>query len=66
MTLLQVALKNSRTEIPGLDRLRTDDAESHRAITDFWNACLDHLSLSGQADAIPAFVRIIESWQPRS
>lgn len=65
MMLLQIALKNSQTEVHGLDRLSNEDSETHASITDFWEACLGQLSLSDQKDAIPAFVKVIESWQPR-
>lgn len=65
MMLLQIALKDSRMVIHGLDRLRTEDVETAKAITDFWDACVSQLSLSDQEDSIPAFVKIIESWQPR-
>lgn len=65
MMLLQIALKNCRSTAQGLHHLPTDDEES-QAITDFWEACVAQLALSGQPDALPALARIIESWQPRS
>ena len=65
MLLLQIALKNSRSPVHGLDRLRSEDAETDGAITDFWDACVAQLSLSGQENSISTFVKIIESWQPR-
>lgn len=65
MTLLQIALKNSRTAVHGLDRLENEDVETHNAITDFWEACLAELALSPLKDAVPAFVKIVESWQPQ-
>ncbi len=64
MMLLQIALKNSCTAVHGLDRLGTEDAETDATIKDFWEACLAQLTLTGQVDALPAFVSIIESWQP--
>lgn len=66
MILLQIALKDSPNGIHELDRLRTEDAEAKKAITDFWDACVAQLSLSGQENSIPAFTTIIESWRPRS
>lgn len=66
MMLLQIALKNSRNAVPGMDRLPVEDAESHAAITDLWEACVAQLALNGQPDALPSFVKIIESWQPRN
>lgn len=66
MMLLQIALRDSRTAVPGIDRLPVEDAESHAAIKDFWDACVSQLALNGQPDALPAFVKIIESWQPRN
>lgn len=66
MMLLQIALKDSSKGIHELARLRAEDPETNRAITDFWDACVAQLSLSGQENSIPAFTTIIESWQPRS
>lgn len=66
MQLLQIALKNKWTDIHSLDQLRSDDPECHRAIMDFWGACLAQLSLSGENDEISSFVKIIESWKSQS
>ncbi|MDB6078526.1 MAG: hypothetical protein JWO82_2273, partial [Akkermansiaceae bacterium] len=63
---LQIALKSSSDVARGLASLPSNDADTSKAIRDFWDACVAQLSLSGEKDAIPAFVKIIESWRPRS
>lgn len=62
MMLLQIALKNSSCE--ELRPLRTQNTGANAAVQDFWDACLAQLSLSGEEDAVSAFVRIVESWKP--
>lgn len=64
MRLLRIALKQSETLVPGLDRLGTKDHESHDAITAFWEACVAQLALQDEVDSLAAFSKIIESWEP--
>lgn len=64
MNLLQIALKASQSAVHGLDRLQTGDSPTQQAIMDFWDACIAELAITGEEDAIPAFVKIIECWRP--
>lgn len=64
MSLLQIALKASESTVHGLDRLSFENASTQQAITDFWDACMAQLALTGEKDAIPTFAKIIECWQP--
>lgn len=66
LMLLQIALKKNRVALHGLDRIDVDDEESNEAIRDFWNACVTQLALKNEKDSLRAFVKIIESWTPRS
>jgi hypothetical protein len=65
MMLLQIALKNSKATVYGLDRLDTADPATGDAIRDFWTACTSQLAVGGDDDTLPVFVDIIKSWKPR-
>jgi hypothetical protein len=64
MRLLGIALRKSEGEIHGLDRLNVSDRGMDCAIRDFWVACTEQLAIHGDDQALPAFVDIIESWEP--
>lgn len=65
MMLLQIALQDHDATIHGLDRIQTDDEESHKAIKDFGDACVIRLALESDEDSPAAIVRIIKGWEPQ-
>ncbi len=65
MTLLRIALRESKTAIHILDHLDTKDAVTHAAIRDFWEACISQIGIRGEDESLLAFVNIIESWEPQ-
>lgn len=65
MMLLQIALKGG--ERVSFKTVCPEDADpgTRAAVADFWDACVAQLSLEGEQDSLPAFVKIIGSWRQR-
>jgi len=65
MMLLQIALKAGEGGF--LERVSQEcgDPAARTAVSDFWEACVAQLALE-ERDSLPAFVKIIESWRPKS
>lgn len=66
MMLLQIALKAGDGITLNPSYTGSEEPGVRDAVRDFWQACVAQLALEGEADALPAFIKIIVSWRPRS
>jgi len=65
MLLLQLALRESKSSNQGPEKLGENE-QLERVIREFWQACVNQLSIDGKSSHLPAFVRAIESWNPKT
>jgi hypothetical protein len=62
MQMLQWSLNQSHSPVHDLSALK-GEGPTHRAVKDFWEACLQQLSLEKTDCNLSALVRVIESWK---